>query len=129
MKSKSRVIIQSNIGRPHFYKNWNNDSLLQACKAVQDGTSPIIRAAEEYNIPRSTLHDYVSGKVLVGSRSGPRAYLSLQEEEELITFLTGINSIGYSCTIKEVISIVQAIVNEKGIDAAVTSSWYKSFMS
>lgn len=42
--------------------------------------------------------------------SGPRAYLTMQEEEELITFLKEINSIGYTRTISQVIGIVQAVV-------------------
>lgn len=38
------------------------------------------RAAEEYDIPKSTIQDHVSGKVLPGSKSGQR-YLDDQEEE------------------------------------------------
>ena len=47
----------------------------------------IRRVAEVYNIPRSTLHDHVSGKVLLGTNSGPQKYLSDVEENELGDFL------------------------------------------
>ena len=45
------------------------------------------RAAEEYNVPKSTLHDYLTGKVMFESVSGPTKYLSDVEEEELVQFL------------------------------------------
>ena len=114
-------------GRPQSYRNWRKESLTEACKAVAEGELSVRMAAEQYDIPRSTLHDHVSGKVAMGSRSGPRAYLTMQEEEELITFLKEINSIGYTRTISQVIGIVQAVVNSKGFDVKVSNSWYKSF--
>ena len=55
----------------------------------------IRRAAEEYVVPRSTLHDQ---KVLHGAKSGPKSYLTETEEDELETFLCGMPSIGYSRT-------------------------------
>ena len=47
------------------------------------------RAAEEYGNLRSTLHDYVTGRMVFGAKSGPNAYLIPSEEEQLITFLSG----------------------------------------
>ena len=111
-------------GRP---RHWRKESLTEACKAVAEGELSVRKAAEQYDVPRSTLHDHVSGKVAMGSRSGPRAYLTMQEEEELITFLKEINSIGYTRTISQVIGIVQAVVDSKGFDVKVSNSWYKSF--
>ena len=55
----------------------------------------------------------ISGKVEMGSKSGPRAYLTDYEEEELVRFLTNVSSLGYSRTIKQVIDIVQEVVNQK----------------
>ncbi len=46
----------------------------------------IRRAAEEYSILRSTLHDYISGRTLPAAKSGSKAYLS-PNEEELVTFV------------------------------------------
>ena len=47
------------------YRTWENVSMQNALKAVDKGV-PIRRAAELYNVPRSTLHDRVSGKVMHG---------------------------------------------------------------
>ena len=50
-------------GRPQSYRNWRKESLTEACKAVAEGELSVRMAAEQYDIPRSTLHDHVSGKV------------------------------------------------------------------
>ena len=63
-------------------------------------------AAEEYDVPRSTLGDRISGRVVPGSTSGPPKYLSTQEEEELVQFLIDCASIGYPRSRLEVIAMV-----------------------
>ena len=65
----------------------------------------------------TTLYDYVTGS---GSKSGPKAYLSPSEEEELVTFLSGMSSVGYLRTVKQTLEIVQAVVDKKGINTTVT---------
>ena len=55
--------------RPLKYREYTQSHLEQACKAVREGLS-VRRAAEEYQIPKSTIQDHISGKVLSGSKSG-----------------------------------------------------------
>ena len=95
------VHAKSGPGRPCSYKSWSDDGLERACDAVRKGMS-VRRAAEEYAIPRSTLHDHISG---------PKAYLTATEEDELVNVLIGMTSVGYSSTVKDVIEIVQGIVD------------------
>ena len=40
------------------------------------------RAAAQYDIPLSTLHDYISGKVFAGAVSGAPHYLDEDEETD-----------------------------------------------
>ena len=54
-------------------------------------------------------------------------YLTDEEEEELAQFLIEIAKIGYPCTAKEVLTVVQEIINNKGIDAVVTKGWWQGF--
>ena len=42
----------------------------RALEEVANGSSTVRRAALSYNIPKSTLHDRVSGKVLPGAKGG-----------------------------------------------------------
>ena len=56
------------------------------------------QAAELHQVPKSTLGDRISGRVLPGAKSGPPTYLTSEEEEELATFLSRAAQIGYART-------------------------------
>ena len=77
----------------------------------------IRRAAEEYNVPRSTLHDRVSGKVVLGSKSGP--HVSILTQMKKLSWLT-------FCL---AVLLLVILIDKKGIDAVVSASWWKSFQS
>ena len=49
------------------------------------------QAAELHQVSKSTLGDRVSGRVLPGARSGPHTYLTSEEEEELVMFLSRVS--------------------------------------
>lgn len=77
------------------YKQWTEERMALAMDAVvKDGLS-VRKAAEEYGVPKSTLGDRISGRILPGAISGPGKYLTHQEEEELVCFLLRCVSIGY----------------------------------
>ena len=78
------------------YKQWSEERMALAVDAVMKDGISVRRAAEEYDIPKSTLGDRISGRILPGAVSGPGKYLSDQEEEELVCFLLECASIGYS---------------------------------
>ena len=61
------------------------------------------RAAEMYSMLKLTLHDRVTGKVPIQATSGPKPYLTLEEEEELMSFLLQTARIGYPHTKKQVL--------------------------
>ena len=106
-----------------------NINLQQACEAVRKGMSSR-RAAEEFAIPWLTLHDHTSGRIVFGAKSGPKSfYLTANEEDELVQFLSGMAKVGYSRTVKQVIEIVQAAIDHEGLNVSVSPSWWKSFRS
>ena len=108
------------------YRLWDDVSLMNAMAEVENGTS-IRRAGEMFNIPPSTLHDHVTGRISHGARSGPTPYLSNEEEEELASFLIQTAKIGYPHTKAQVLSIVQHIIDKKGIISTVTNGWWERF--
>ena len=69
------------------YKNWTEERLLKAYKGVHEDGLSIRQASEVYNVPRSTLHDRLSGKTAFGVKSGPVSHLTLDEEGQLVQFL------------------------------------------
>ena len=108
------------------YRNWDSDTLRQAMAAVEHGKS-IRCAAEMFGIPRATLHDHISGRIQYGAKSGPKAYLTAEEEKELVIFLLRCAKIGYPHTKKEVFAIVQQIIDNKGIKTTITNGWWERF--
>ena len=73
--------------RPLQYKHWSSSCTTHAYQSVlRDGLS-IRRAAEEFNVPRTTLADRVSGQVQDGRRSGRARYLTVSEESELVKLI------------------------------------------
>ena len=114
-------------GRPDKYKEYDANKVQKAYDSVQPGKLSVRRAAEEFGVPKSTLHDRVCGRVLTGSHSGPSRYLTDEEEDKLVHFLHGCASIGYGRTRKDIIALVQQVVKRKEINATVTQGWYESF--
>ena len=55
--------------RPPVYKDYDKECLHRGLEGVKLGSS-VRLAALQYNIPKSTLIDYVTGKVKLGSHSG-----------------------------------------------------------
>lgn len=116
--------------RPKKYRQWNEESMSGAIKAVIDGKMGVNRAADQYGIPRSTLKDRVSARH--GTKSGPQPYLSYEEEQELARYLVKCAEIGYPKTKDEVIGIVrQTLHKKKGAEFAEDfkgRGWWERFI-
>ena len=93
-------------------------------KAVSEGLS-VNQASHYYGVPKTTLHDRVSGRVIHGVKPGPRPYLSPAEEEELGNYLKDCAKMGYGKTRKDVLGIVQSTASDKGLlrSERVTEGW------
>ena len=114
--------------RPSKYKTWSAESMQKAMVAVIEGGVSVRQAAKMYDVPKSTLGDRKSGRVLPGSRSGPPSYLSIEEEKELVVFLCRSAAIGYGRTRNEVIAIIERLLSSRGIERKVSSGWWESFV-
>ena len=53
--------------RPRVYKEWGKEQMVKAYNAVRKEGLSYRKAAAIYGVPRSTLSDYVTVKVLFGS--------------------------------------------------------------
>ena len=98
-----------------------------AVDAVVTSNLSVRRAAMQYNVPKSTLGDRVSGRVQPGSVSGPAKYLTLSEEDELSRFLSRCCQIGYARSKLEVLALVQRILDSKGMKVTISHGWWDSF--
>ena len=109
------------------YKAWSDESMINAISAVTQEGMSVRRAAETYGVPRSTLGDRISGRIVHGTSSGASRFLNDDEEEELVSFILGCASIGYSKTIKEILVVVQRTLESRGAHKVVSYGWWESF--
>ena len=105
----------------------NEERLQKAYEAVRDKKMTLRQASEIFGVAKSTLHDLLSGKVLFGSHSGPPRLLTQNEEEALVTFLVHCASVGYPRSRKDVLVIVQGVLDKKGYSGIVSHGWWESF--
>ena len=100
----------------------------KAISAVTKEGLSIRRAALQFNVPKSSLGDRVSGRVAHGTMSGPPKYLTDAEEIEIVHFLTRTAAIGYPKSRKDVMGLVQQVLDSKGLGKSLTSGWWESFI-
>ena len=109
------------------YRGYSTVAMENAYEAAVTGTMSIRKAAEEYGVPRSTLHEKVTGKVALQVKSGSKNYLTDEEEVSLVDFLIGCASIGYAKSRKDVLAIAQQIVSIRKPGVEITKGWWDSF--
>ena len=98
----------------------------KAMEAVEKADT-IRMATEKFSVPRSSLHDRVSGRVQHRKQPGKPPYLTLEEEEEIVKFLIKCANIGYPCIRAQALALVQQILDKKGIPQMVTFGWWQKF--
>ena len=111
-------------------KQWTNEQMEKAMKAVASGECGVNRAALDYGVPRTTLKDRLSGRVEHGRKPGQAPYLNAVEEKELGEFLKSCASIGYGKTRKDVMHIAESVATEKGIlrKDRISQGWWHRFL-
>ena len=89
--------------------------MIAAIKAVKEDGTAILRAANEHGVPRTTLQDRILGKVVHGTKPGPKPYLEPIEESELTNFLVDTAKAGFGKTRKEIKGLVEKVARDKGV--------------
>jgi len=89
---------------------------------MTDGNMPVLWAAKKHGLPKSSLHDRISGKVSHGDRPGPKPSLTAAEESEIGDFLVEVSQAGYGKTRREVRQIAGRVaVYKRQRDKAMVS--------
>ena len=112
---------------PPTYGGYSPVSMQKAYEAVASGKMSVRKAADEYGVPRSTLHDRVTGRVALKARSGVKRYLSDEEEVSLVEYLIGCASVGYTKSCKDVLAIAQQMASTRDPKVEITRGWWDSF--
>ena len=113
--------------RPKTYKSWDYEHMGLVVSACVNEGMTIRKAACHFGVPKSTLGDRITGRVALGAKSGPKPYLTTEEEDELMQFLLRCASIGYSKSRKDVLPLVHRHLENQGRVAHVTNGWCERF--
>ena len=125
--SKVAVNVPFHTQRPPTYGGYSPVSMEKAYEAVAAGKMSVRKAADEYGVPRSTLHDRVTGRVALKARSGVKRHLSDEEEASLVEYLIGCASVGYAKSGKDVLAIAQQMASTRDPKVEITRGWWDSF--
>ena len=81
-------------------------------------------------MPRSTLKDRLSGRVVHGTNPGPKPYLTREEEAELSTHLLRALSMGIGKTRCDVKLVVEEYAKQKGVlrRSAISNGWWDNVL-
>jgi len=95
---------------------------------VIDKNMPLLWAAN--TVPKSTLHDRISGKVKHGDKLRPKLLLTTAEENEFAIFSVEVSQAGYGKTRKEMRQIAGSVTVDKGSrnKVMVSHGWLKRFL-
>ena len=94
------------------HHKWSPETLVLAMDEVKDGKISLRQAAIKYDIPKSTLSDYLTDKVEVGSRPGPPPVLTRDEEKALADWAVEMSRIGYGQTRRQICEIVMKLIEK-----------------
>ena len=103
--------------------------MIAAMEAVQKGSMSTKKAALLHGVPRSTLQDRLTGRVMHGRNPGPKPYLSPTEERALADHLVEAADVGYGKSRTQVKAIVGEIAAEKKVlrSQRVSDGWWRRF--
>ena len=103
----------------------------QAMECATSVTASINKSAELYGVPKTTLKDRLSGRVVPGSLPGPKPYLQSSEESELASHLLSASSIGLGKTRYEVMRIAEGVAKSKGVlrGERISHGWWQRFIA
>ena len=93
---------------------WSLNDVAAAVKDVREKKLSVRAVAAAHGIPKSTLFDYASGKVEIGSKRGPDTILTVAEEQMLVDYLIHTAQIGYGRTKEHLCNTVKEILENVG---------------
>ena len=101
--------------------------MVAAIDAVKGGEN-VLRAAKQFGVPRQTLGDRVSGKVVHGTKPGPKPSLTSVEENQLSNFLVDVAKAGYGKTRKQIMGLAESVARDRGRmtgQKKISDGWFK----
>ena len=112
-KTRYKISEVQHLGAVKHRKLWDPESMAKAMNAVISKKMWVNKAAEQFDMPKTTLNDRISGRVKHGAKLSPPGFLTPEEDQELVDFLVECCKMGNGKTKREVIDCVKRLVEKK----------------
>jgi hypothetical protein len=111
--------------------NWTEIQLAAAMDAVQQGKLSVRGASTKHGIPRSTLHDHLSG-TSTKRYGGPSTVLTAEEEKEIVRSCLVMQEFGFPLNRELVSRVVKDFLADRDRSSLFTQgipgrSWWSGF--
>ena len=114
------------------YRCYSSSAMTNAYRAVMEDHVPVKRAAITYQVPQTTLHQRVLGRVdPETTSSGPSLELSQEEEAIFVEHLKSMAVLGYGYTSSEVVSMASNYafnLSRRDEGHPFSTKWFRCFM-
>lgn len=103
-------------------KKYTQEQLFSALQAVKNGSTQFA-AAKRFSIPRSTLHNKITGKTLLGKKPGPTTVLLPEEERTIERWVFGLAVRGFPVTKRQLLRSIQFYLNINKRKTVFKNNW------
>ena len=104
--------------------------MLAAVEAVRNGVT-IRKAAADFNVPKSTLGDRITGRIEHGDKSGPDPIISAEDERKLAAYLIDVSKQGYRKSKEIILYMATQIAIKRGKVVkgnCLSEMWWRNFL-
>lgn len=98
-------------------------SLEDLKKAIQDVKTKTVRlgkAAETYNVPKTTIFDHLKKEIIQQPRSGRKPIFTDDQETQLVDYIIKCSKLYYGLTIKKIRQIAYQFAEKKNFRTILT---------
>ncbi|KAJ8321557.1 hypothetical protein KUTeg_000888 [Tegillarca granosa] len=110
-----------------IFHNWTNEAMARAIQEVKTNGVPVRKAAKMYSVPRSTLHDRISGRVEENAKWGGAPVLPADDELKLVENAKQRASLGIGFTKYNFLRCASELAKFRGIH--FKKAWDRSVRS
>lgn len=115
-------------------KNYTPEQMTRAVEAVRSQGVSVRSAAKNFNVPRITLHNKLSGKSPLICSMGPSSMLTQTEEDLLVKWIIAMGERRFPITKDHLFDSIQQIITQQNRQTPFTGNrpgkkWYSTHVS
>ena len=115
-----------------IYHQYGDHNMEHALEAVKSGQLSARKAATKFGVPRATLGDHLTGKILPGSRPGRKSALPPKVEDRIVSMSLDAADKGFGLT-RQLVRKTAQVCDTLGVapfkNAVPSQDWFRGLKS